>query len=754
MRSLSRWSLSFAFLPLVLSAPVLANGFIYVPGPHPPRVVPLPRPAPRPHFPLAVTRHRVAVEIDETLARTRVEETFHNPNDSQLEGVYLFPLPANAAVSSFRMKAGGKELAGEILEKEKAREIYEQIVRQIRDPGLLEYVDRGLFRASVFPIPPRGGVDVTIEYSESLERERGMTAYRYPLDTGKYSAGDFRDVLIDIQLRSSLPLRSIHCPSHDAAVSRQGDRQARISFEAKTLRADKDFLLFFSVSEDALAPALVTHRGHERDGFFYLSIAPRAEEAREAPPKDVLFVIDTSGSMLGVKLEQVKKALSYSVANLKGADRFNIIDFSTEARRFRSDLVTADAETKKQAERYIEDLAARGGTNIEEALRFALESTPQEGRLQMVVLLTDGEPTIGVIQIDEILKSVRERNRAGRRLFVFGVGEDLNAKLLDLLVKENRGASQYIRSQENIEVPLSNFFEKIESPVLTDLEVFFPTGGVTDIYPRPLPDLFRGEQLDLFGRYDSDGRKTVVVRGRLAGRPRVFEYSLEFGAGGRPADNGHVARLWASRKVGYLLEQMRLAGEAKELKDEVIRLSKLYGIITPYTSYLILEEERLAARPLRPGTVHFWAAPADALGAARGGAAGPAAVQVREEAQRDAAAFRKESGAEAVDASRGLSELKLARNLDRGRAFQETVNAAGVRIQNAGERTFYLQGERWIDSAVAASELADSSRLRRLQYLSEEYFELLRRHPGIGKLLAVGPLVTFLWEGELVSVVE
>src|SRR5688572_5134351 len=204
---------------------LLADGFIYIPNP-PPILVPvpvypvpvrprlLPRPI-RPSFPLEVTRHRVVTEIDDTVARTRVEETFHNPNDVQLEGVYMFPLPADAAVGTFSMKIGGKEATGEILEKGRAREIYESIVRQARDPGLLEYVDRGLFRASVFPIPPRSGIDVTIEYSETLAREGGSATYRYPLDTGKYSAGDYKDVVIDIRLRSSAPLRAIGCPSHE-----------------------------------------------------------------------------------------------------------------------------------------------------------------------------------------------------------------------------------------------------------------------------------------------------------------------------------------------------------------------------------------------------------------------------------------------------------------------------------------------------------------------------------------------------------
>ncbi|MEM7263806.1 MAG: VIT domain-containing protein, partial [Planctomycetota bacterium] len=195
---------------LFLAADACADGFIYVPSS---RRVRLPQPVS--HFPMKVTRHRVNIEIDDTIAKTRVEETFTNPNPRQLEGTYIFPLPPNAAVSNFKMKIGGKDVAGEVLERDKARSIYEGIVRQAKDPGLLEYIDRGLFRARVFPIPARGNVEVTIEYSETITRTGGLAEYRYPLDTGKYSAGNYENVIIDCSLKSSQALRSVYSSSHD-----------------------------------------------------------------------------------------------------------------------------------------------------------------------------------------------------------------------------------------------------------------------------------------------------------------------------------------------------------------------------------------------------------------------------------------------------------------------------------------------------------------------------------------------------------
>ncbi|MBI4603257.1 MAG: VWA domain-containing protein [Planctomycetes bacterium] len=758
--SRSAGAVSLVFLALLAALPspaVLADGFIYVPDV---RWIPVPvrppRPWPvRPNFPRQGTRHRVEVEIDENVARTRVDESFYNPNDAQLEGVYMFPLPPEAAVSGFAMKMGGREVSGEILEKGKARELYEQIVRQVRDPGLLEYVDRGLFRASVFPIPPRGTVEVSLQYSETLPRERGTATYRYPLDTGKYSAGPYRDVLVDVRLRSAAPIRSIQCPSHEAtAISRAGEREARLTFEARELRADKDFVVTWNVSEDALAPVVIAHRGSQQEGFFYFAIQPRPDKPKGPVAKDIVFVIDTSGSMLGPKMEQVKKALRYCVTGLNQGDRFNVVSFSTEARRFRDGLVDGTEENRKLAGAFIDEMKASGGTNLEEGLRLGISDLRSPERLQLVVLLSDGEPTIGVTATNDILRMVKEKNPQRRRAFVFGVGEDLNAKLLDAIAKDTGGATQYIRSQENIEVPLSTFFDKIDSPVLTDLRVEFPAGGVSDLFPRPLPDLFRGEQLEVFGRYQGDGMRTVVVRGKLQGEERVFEYSLPFVA----APNGHVARLWAQRKIGYLLEQMRLSGESKEVKDEVVRLSKLYGVITPYTSYLILEEDRLTRRDLPPppeGT--FYLAASEALRAVPPGAAAPAEPEVRLRAEDAARDFRAEKGAGAVESSRELSELSLGGGEGRGgagtrRFLEQVVNRDSVRMKQVDDRSFYLQGDRWIDAALTDKRLADGTQVKKVKYLSDEYFAVLRSEPGIGKILSVGERVTFLWKGAVIAV--
>ena len=279
-------------LTLAPARTALADGFIYVPdGPHDIVIRPHPHPhrrrriPPRREFPLEVTKHRVQVEIQDTVAHTKVEETFYNPNARQLEGIYMFPLPPGAAITDFQMKMGGVLVAGEVLERDKARSIYEDIVRRVKDPGLLEYVDRGLFKARVFPIPARGGVDVTIEYSESLVRDSGLAKYRYPLDTGKYSIGPYKDVVIDLKLHSNAPIRSIHCPTHEVSVSRNGEKEARIGFEAKTLEAHTDFIVQWHVSEGC-ARSRAHDAPRQREGGILLSVdGSSARPARPSSPE-------------------------------------------------------------------------------------------------------------------------------------------------------------------------------------------------------------------------------------------------------------------------------------------------------------------------------------------------------------------------------------------------------------------------------------------------------------------------------------
>ncbi len=751
-------AIAFVLLPLSLRA----DGFIYIPDADrkivnvPDRLLPpRPRHPLRQHFPLSITRHRVLAEVNDGLVKTRVEETFHNSSGRQLEGYYMFPLPDGASASGFTMKIAGKVVKGEVLDKDKARSIYEGIVRKAKDPGLLEYVDRGLIRARVFPIPAHGDVEVSIEYVQEIIPQAGLYLYRYPLGPGKHSMGPYKDVAFDIKIDSSRPLRSINCLSHKVGIHRTGELKARVGFEAASLAQEGDFLLMWNVGEDALAPLCLVSRGHEEKGYFNITLSPRVDAKKLATPKDVVFVIDTSGSMRGHKMEQAKKALVYCIEGLNDADRFNVVDFSIEARRFAPGLVAIEGDARSRGLAYARALESGSGTNLEEAMRFALGDLKTPERLQMVVVLTDGMPTIGVTSPEEIMASIKKANSHNRRMFVFGVGQNLNAKLLDRIAGETRGTSEYIRDRENIELRLSAFYDKIDSPVLTNLRIEFPDGGVSDVFPRDMPDLFHGVQLSLFGRYQpgqiggGNKNRTVLLRGKYLGEERTFEYSFDFsGKKGPGADQ--LSRLWAARKIGYLLEQIRLNGGSGELKSEVVRLSKLHGIITPYTSYLIVEEGELVQgnRLPPPGSPRpLGGVVRDALDARSRQSGGGFKGKPQAEAKR---AFEKDRGASAVESSREIGRLK---NSGLRKSLKEEDEDRGTGkpiISRVGSLTFYRQGESWVDSRLTVKK--PDSQERKITWLSGEYFEFLKANPKAGKILALGSSVTFLWEGKVVKV--
>jgi Ca-activated chloride channel family protein len=733
---------------------LVADGFIYVEHHHfvrPPTPVPLPRPIPppRPQYPLRVIRHRVGIEIDNALARTRVEETFHNPNPQPIEGVYLFPLPPNASVSGFTMSMNGKPVDGEVLEREKARSIYESIVMQTRDPGLLEYVDRGLFRARVFPIPGGGSLEVAIAYDESLKGDHGQFRYQYPLDTGKYSAGEYQDVLIEARIRASAPLRNLASPSHQARIERLSEFEFKVTFEAASLAAERDFVLDWNLGGDPLSPLVLVHRDSDPEGYFMIRIEPRIDTAAAAPPKDLVLVLDSSGSMRGPKMEDARRAVKYCLNGLRPQDRFNVIDFSSEARRFRERLVEGDEANRSAALAFVDAITARGGTHVEEALRSAFDAfkgvaaNESSGRLRMLCLISDGEPTLGLTRPDDLLRLARDLNAGAARLFSFGIGVEVHTILLERLALEHRGTIDYILPGEQLEVKLSNFFDKLEHPVLTDLKADFGGLGSEDVYPKPLPDVFRGESLVLVGRFRHPGTHTFLLRGFAAGKEVAFEHRLDFSTAAA-ARNEFVSRLWATRKVGYLLESIRLNGESRELRDEVVRLSKRHGILTPYTSYLILEDDR--ARP--PAAA---AAPAPVRDALRPLGERRDADGVEPSAAESYGALRGATGGASIGASRRLQRLKDG-NADEVKTFiAERLNDRGKRVQEAAGRTFYWDGARWVDGGV---EAAAFERARKVRYLSEEYFDLLRRWPAIGRILSVGSGLVFSWEGEIFEIVE
>jgi len=576
------------FVLLLLPQSVLAQGIL------------LPRD--RGFGPLALVDHRVNVQVNDQVAITTVKQTFANPHSRALEAVYTFTVPKGASVREFSMLVNGKKVKGELVEAPKARHIYTEIVRRTQDPGLLEYIGTDVLQMSVFPVPAHGRQEVEISFTSLARFQDNTVEYLYPL---KAQAGIHRpqgEFSFEMDLQSSKPIFNIYSPTHPISFSRKSDRHAVVHFDKSQSIPDRDLQLFYTTGKDDIGLTLLQHRpGGSGDGYFLLLLAPRAEiKEDQRVPRDMVFVLDTSGSMReDGKLDQAKKALKFGLDSLKPGDRFAILTFATTVNWFQDKLVNAK-EQRDAAKQWVDALEPTGGTAIDDALKEALRlQTGDRSRSFTIVFLTDGRPTVGETNPNKILANFDQRTKESTRMFTFGVGYDLDAALIDRLAEKHKGTSSYVRPNEDMEIKVSGFFNQINQPVLTDLKLTSGFGPrLVEVYPPQLPDLFVGGQLVVLGRYQGTGKAVLRLIGQVGTTTKEFNYEVELQD--KPDAKPYVEDLWARRKVGYLLDQLRTGGEKREIVDEVTMLAKRYGIATPYTSYLVVPDETPLHRPGSP----------------------------------------------------------------------------------------------------------------------------------------------------------
>lgn len=761
------------------------------PGPVPPN--PLPPswpgpdgPAPRPHLfaPLEVDYVKVQTRIIDQVAVTSVDQEFFNPNSARLEGTFVFPIPKGAHLDKFAMEIDGKQVEAELLSAEKARRIYEDIVRKLRDPALLEYAGREMFKVRIFPIEPNSRKRITLSYTELLKSDGGLVGYILPLSTEKFSCKPVKSVSVKVELQTKRPLKSIYSPTHSVEIKRDGPNRATAGYEATDVLGEADFALYFAAEKDEVGVNLLTHRTGGEDGYFLLLASPGLESNhQQVLPKDVAFVLDTSGSMAGKKLEQATKALQFCVENLNENDRFELIRFSTEVEPLFGKLVEVSKPNRDRAEEFVRHLKPIGATAIDDALRTALELQP--GRVHhpergdrdpeavhtaaparrpfTIIFLTDGRPTIGLTDEDQIVANVKKEDDGRTRIFCFGIGTDVNTHLLDKITEETRGFSQYVLPEEDLEVKVSGFFSKVKDPVLANPELKFSGEvRVANLYPSPLPDFFKGEELVLVGRYSGQGDSAVVLGGTVYGGSRKFAYDVKFPA--ESTDNDFIPRLWATRRVGYLLDEIRLHGDNAELREEVTELARKYGIVTPYTAYLIVEDERRREVPMpmrsMPGLEEDRSARAEAANswhqftADRGGDAGVASALSGLALRSADAPAVATLGAESAFARRyGLVQNSSPPGgpVDALQPGQTRAVQYSQQTQFVAGKTFFQSGGQWLDSAT--QKTPDAERLR-IRFGSPEYFELISQHPETVPWLALGQNVQFIWARKLYEVYE
>ncbi len=726
-----------------------------------------PRPTPRPipqTMPIEIRSHLVETDIDQQGATTKVTQVFFNPNNRQLEGEYLFPLPAEAAINEFQMTMNGEMVKGELLAADKARRIYEDTVRRMIDPGLLEYAGRGLFKARVFPILPRQELTITFTYTELLPYDSGLVRFAYPLRTRSFSPAAPRTISVKVTLRTEQALRTIYSPTHSVEVIRKGDNEAVIGLELKDAQPAHDFDLFYGFADGAVSANVMGYRAGTEAGYFLALLTPQIKLAAEdILPKDVVVVLDTSGSMMDDgKIDQAKKALKFVVGSLNDADRFAVVTFSTEARKLHEELTVAGKEARDAALAKIDRLSATGGTNFEGALRAAYSLAGKDSqRPCYILLLSDGLPTMGEItNVRELAKLARDNRADHVRLFPFGVGYDVNTWLLDTLAEENKGQREYVKPKEDMEIKISNFAGKISSPVLSDVKLRIDGAELHDLHPQVPGDVFAGTQLSVLGRFDKPGKHQLVLEGMVNGEKRAFEYSVEFKE--NDTSKAYLPRMWAVRRVGYLMDQINLKGANKELEEEIVRLGTKFGIVTPYTSFLIVEDTPppRPGRPLPEGRRGDDNAFGNRGGRGLGGGIAPAAPegqsgrgavdasganadrrkadsaaegeQLEKKSQDDVAARARRAGDSTRSDSRA-EELKRA-GLSDEQARHEAANV----IRTVGTRSFIWSDNAWIESDLKNKELAEA---QVVEYLSDEWFALARQGDEVAKVLALGPEV-------------
>ncbi len=703
---------------------------VFYPDEH--RAMRLPRPIPTPP-PQVETSYRVK-EVDvqarivDQAARVQVSQTFHNTGSRQIEAQFVFPIPYEAAIDSLTLLVDGKELPGKLLPAAEAKARYEAIVRSSKDPALLQWIGNGMFQTNVFPIPPGAERKVTLTYNQLLRREKNLTDFLFPLSTARYTSQAVEKVNVTISLESSTPLKSIYSPTHGIDLKRTDDKHARVTYTRSNDIPAADFRLLFDVQAGQFGASVVSYRPTDEDGFFLLLASPEfAERADQRIAKTIVFVVDKSGSMTGKKIEQAKGALKFVLNNLHEGDLFNIVAYDSGVETFRPELERYTDENRKAAIGYVENLYAGGGTNIHGATTTALSMLKDEARPSYVIFLTDGLPTVGEQNESKIVAATKEANKVHARMLNFGVGYDVNSRLLDRLSRENFGASEYVRPDEDIEAHVSRVYGRISAPVLTNVEISYEFdmprteegGPINRVYPKKVFDVFAGEQVVVVGRYHKSGPAKIVIKGKVGAEEKKFDFPATFAEKSSNASFAFVEKLWAMRRIGEIIDEIDLNGKNEELVKELVALATKHGVLTPYTSFL-------ADETVRPGEV-----------AASGSNARRASDSLKQlEAAEGRDAFGQRAAKSALQSTGGYGgAVGGAPNAPAAAAsgprlyLADEAAAKKIKqelIRQSGEQTLYKRGKVLMTPRTADLDLEkDKAKIQEVTRYSEDYFKLV-----------------------------
>ncbi len=654
------------------------------------------------------------VAIIESVAVTDLTVRLENRSGSACEAVLLLPVPEGAAVRSFDFQGKGAEPSAELLPEARARREYSSIVAKLKDPALLEFAGLSMIRTSVFPVPARGTQAVRMVYEHILESEGGRLEYVLPRTQRLSDSAVPFDVTV--RVKSAKPLSAVYSPTHPVRLESKGPGEVEAVVEEPGKTEPGSFILAVMPMQGDVSATLLAHPDPSGGGtFMLLAGLPDVGRLLDASgiKREITLVLDRSGSMAGEKIRQAKAALLQVLESLEEGERFNIVVYSDSVGMFEAAPVLKDAASMLRAREYIAGIEAGGSTNLHDAVLEALRQPPQSQCLPIVLLLSDGLPTSGVTSESAIRDAAEKANLHRRRIFTFGVGHDVNAPLLDRIAESSRGCMTVVQPSENVERKVSTLFQKLSGPVFSSPELVSISeagiprpSAVIDVVPSRLPDLFRGDRLVVLGKYTSAGRLGFRISGDFLGMPRSFEF--RFDTSKASTRNSFVPRLWASRRIAVMIDEIRQSGadqamiasaarssagwqgfwngpppsaapdpKTAELVGEIVRLSMKYGVLTEYTAFLALEGTNLAA---------------------------PDALARDADANLRAWAVNSRSGSHANSQQYNNSEQRAqAFNNGRNAIYDRDMNRVELGgVQQMADSAFFNRGGAWVENGVAA----------------------------------------------------
>jgi Ca-activated chloride channel family protein len=713
--------------------------------PVPPHPFPLP---PRPTQRITVSSVTLNADIKDGIATVEVSHVFKNAGTVQGEADFVFPIPSGATVRDFAMYDGEQKFEARVLNKDEATKIYEEIVRQRRDPALLSYVGQGLLRARVFPIPAGGERRVTMRLVSVLPREGDARKFVWAL-AGPHLPGGVQPAFVSVRIVAS-NAGSLYSPTHDVTIKRLEDGTGRVSAEWSSTKnegalAEHPELALYVGARDtnAVALSLLSYNtalpqvasiggGLHQSGYFMVIASPNIPKTalKDLPPRRVVLVMDRSGSMQGKKIEQARSALKFAVGKLRPQDSFNILTFSDAVTKFSPEPTRATPDNLKRAAAFVDEIVADGGTNINDALTDGLKQFPEKSSGNRLLFFTDGLPTVGTRDHATILSNAVSAAQKRARCFVFGVGYDVDVPFLDRVGSKLSGDADYVRPDEDIEIKTSQFVAKTSTAVLENLKLKVTGAGAGEIYPKPeeLPDLFEGSQLVLVGRYGVGSGMSVTLTGDVLGKPQSFVLDARLASVSTEAS--FLPRLWASRKIGYLLDEIRDEKDParrKEIEEQIIGLSKEFGVLTPYTA-MFVPEPGTADQPIRRLQLGAPGAPSSSGGF--GGAGGFVAKADMRSGESAVNLSQSARGGRAQNQAGNLAAITSQSGADK-----KLAEAQARQIQYAGNRAFYQRGTNWEDGTYDPKKQTE---LVKIKLYSDAYFALVRRSGDWAKWAAVG----------------